>query len=145
MKALIWPPHPQTLHRLWWGTISLMRWEAEEETAAATGRAVLCVTSYRKPPHILARGDKVDPKTLVVNKRQLITSQPGDKTPPLPPPPPLLLLHRLQSYRPHSTTFPHLDPPSLVFTNSQRFRWDTILKGFMLNLQWQVLCRVRSV
>lgn len=57
-----------------------MRGEAAEETA--TGRAELCVTSDRKPPshtHVLARGDKVDPKTLAVNKGQLITSQPGDK------------------------------------------------------------------
>lgn len=52
------------------------RGEAKEETA--TGRAVLCVTSYRKT-HVLARGDKVDPKTLAVNKGQLITSQPGDR------------------------------------------------------------------
>lgn len=72
-----------------------MRGEAEEETATATGRAVLCVTSYRKPPlHVLARGDKVDPKTLAVNKGQLITSQPGDKDTPYFCP-----LH----YQPHST------------------------------------------
>lgn len=63
-----------------------MSGEAEKETAAATGRAVLRVTSYRKPPlalHTLARGDKADPETLVVSKGELITSQPVGKVIPI--------------------------------------------------------------
>lgn len=60
-----------------------MSGEALKETAAATGRVVLCVTSYRNTLHVLARGDKADPETLVVSKGQLITSQPGDKDNPI--------------------------------------------------------------
>lgn len=33
-------------------------------------------------PHVLVRGDKLDPKTLVVNKGQLVTSQSGDNGTP---------------------------------------------------------------
>lgn len=40
-------------------------------------------TGTTRPPRVLARGDKVDPKTLPVNKGQLITSQPGDKDSPI--------------------------------------------------------------
>lgn len=57
-----------------------MRGEAEEETATATGRAVRHLTQEPTPlPQVLARRDKVDPKTLAVNGGPLITSQPGDK------------------------------------------------------------------
>lgn len=58
-----------------------MRREPEEETATATGRAVRHLT--QEPtllPQVLARRDKVDPRTLAVNGRPLITSQPGDKS-----------------------------------------------------------------
>lgn len=59
-----------------------MRGEAEEETATATGRAVRHLAQEPAPlPQVLARRDKVDPKTLAVNGGRLITSQPGDKDP----------------------------------------------------------------
>lgn len=59
-----------------------MRREAEEETATATGRAVRHLTQEPTPlPQVLARRDKVDPRTLAVNGGPLITSQPGDKEP----------------------------------------------------------------
>lgn len=59
-----------------------MRREAAEETATATGRAVRHLTQEPTPlPQVLAKGDKVDPKTLVVKGGLLITSQPGDKEP----------------------------------------------------------------
>lgn len=147
---MIWPPPPNTSPPVVGNNHPDER-RTEEETA--TGRAVLCVTSYRKPsppPHVLARGDKVDPKTLAVNKGQLITSQPCDKdTPIFLPPPTLSTLFHIQHSKLLMCLLCCLNPPHMPqfpsSLNSQRFRWDMILKGYMLDLQWQVLCRVRAV
>lgn len=58
-------------------------------------------TGTNPSPQVLARRDKVDPKTLAVNKRQLITSQPGDKDP-------IFLLCTLSIYTSNAESFPHL-------------------------------------
>lgn len=57
-----------------------MRGEAEEETAAATGRAVRHLVQEPKPPPMFwPREIRLILRTLAVNKGPLIASQPADK------------------------------------------------------------------
>lgn len=74
------PPSRHPSNRPRWGTISLMRGEAEEETAAATGRAVRHLVQEPNPPPMFWPPEiRLIPRTLVVNKGPLITPQPADK------------------------------------------------------------------